>query len=257
MNVDLPENWRLSRLGSLTQLITKGSSPNWQGVDYVDEGTLFITSENVGSWHLIFDKKKYVEDRFNEIQKRSILRKGDLLTNIVGASIGRTAIFDSDEKANINQAVALIRLSAEVNKEYVLAVLNAPAILDVMQESKVDVARANISLKDVSDFPIPFPPKEEQEEIVRRVEGLFKIADKIEERYVKARSCVDKLTESILAKAFRGELVPQEPNDQPASLLLERIRAERAKQERVKRTVRRRTKLKESNDLESPVTARP
>jgi restriction endonuclease S subunit len=236
MNVNLPENWRLCRLGSLTQLITKGSSPNWQGVDYVDEGTLFITSENVGSWHLIFDKKKYVEDRFNEIQKRSILRKGDLLTNIVGASIGRTAIVDSDEKANINQAVALIRLSAEVNKEYVLTVLNAPAILDVMQQSKVDVARANISLKDVSDFPIPFPPKQEQEEIVRRVEGLFNIAKKIEERHEKAKSHVEKLTQSILSKAFRGDLVPQDPNDEPALELLKRIKEERAKTDPVLKT---------------------
>jgi type I restriction enzyme S subunit len=61
------------------------------------------------------------------------------------------------------------------------------------------------------------------------VEGLFKIADQIEGRYEKARGYVDKLTQSILAKAFRGELVPQDPNDEPASVLLERIREERNK----------------------------
>ena len=63
----------------------------------------------------------------------------------------------------------------------------------------------------------------------RRVEALFKIADSIEKRYEKAKAHVKKLTQSILAKAFRGELVPQDPNDEPASELLKRIQAERKK----------------------------
>jgi type I restriction enzyme S subunit len=77
----------------------------------------------------------------------------------------------------------------------------------------------------------PLPPLAEQHEIVRRVEALFKIADQIEERYKKARAYVDKLTQSILAKAFRGELVPQNLNDEPASELLQRIKEERSKNE--------------------------
>jgi len=73
----------------------------------------------------------------------------------------------------------------------------------------------------------PLPPLAEQQEIVHHVEALFKIADQIEERYNKARVYVDKLTQSILAKAFRGELVPQDPNDEPASELLKRIQGEK------------------------------
>ena len=69
------------------------------------------------------------------------------------------------------------------------------------------------------------PPLTEQQEIVRRVEALFALADQIEARYAKAKAHVEKLTQSILAKAFRGELVPQDPNDEPASVLLERIRS--------------------------------
>src|SRR6266511_2100691 len=67
----------------------------------------------------------------------------------------------------------------------------------------------------------PFP---EQQEIVRRVEALFKTADALEARYQTAKAHVDKLTQSILAKAFRGELVPQDPDDEPASALIENIR---------------------------------
>ena len=65
----------------------------------------------------------------------------------------------------------------------------------------------------------------EQREIVRRVEELFALADRLEARVGKARGQADKLTQSILAKAFRGELVPQDPNDEPAEKLLARIRA--------------------------------
>ena len=68
------------------------------------------------------------------------------------------------------------------------------------------------------------PPTEEQAEIVRRVESLFAIADSLEAKYQAARAQVDRLTPALLAKAFRGELVPQDPNDEPAAALLARLR---------------------------------
>ena len=74
---------------------------------------------------------------------------------------------------------------------------------------------------------IPLPEIAEQTEIVRRVEQLFAFADQLEAKVSEARTRIDHLTQSILAKAFRGELVPQDPNDEPASRLLERIQAQR------------------------------
>ena len=100
------------------------------------------------------------------------------------------------------------------------------------------VSQSNINAKKLGKFEVPFCSSEEQKEIVRRVEALFKIADQIEERYQKARSYVDKLTQSILAKAFRGELVPQDPNDEPVSELLQRIKAGLAKNKAKKKTGR-------------------
>jgi restriction endonuclease Mrr len=77
-------------------------------------------------------------------------------------------------------------------------------------------------------FILSVPPYEEQKEIVNRVEKLLSKADEIEKRYKKAKEYVDKLSQSILAKAFRGELVPQDSNDPPASELLEGIKKERS-----------------------------
>ena len=89
-------------------------------------------------------------------------------------------------------------------------------------------------------MPVPVPPPAEQQEIVRRVEALFALADQIEARCVKAKSHVEKLTQSILAKAFRGELVPQDPTDEPASILLERIKAQKPTRNLASKATRRR-----------------
>jgi type I restriction enzyme S subunit len=107
--------------------------------------------------------------------------------------------------------------------------------------------KVGLGLDDIRNVLVPMPPLQEQHEIVRRVEALFKIADDIEKRYQKAKAHVDKLTQSILAKAFRGELVPQDPNDEPASELLKRIQAERKNQEAEARPGRKLSKRRVKN----------
>jgi len=232
--------WEEVKLESISELITKGASPNWQGIKYTeDKQVLFITSENVYPLELKLDIKKYVEFSFNEKQKRSILKKGDLLTNIVGASIGRSAHYNMDDIANVNQAVAIIRLLDKREVDFFLIYLNSPDYISILNNNKVDVARANISLTDLKNMLVPRPPLEEQQEIVRRVEKLFALADSIEEKYKKAYERVEKLEQAILAKAFRGELVEPDPNDEPAEELLKRILEEKAKLERDQRGKKR------------------
>ena len=87
-----------------------------------------------------------------------------------------------------------------------------------------------LNLGLLRELPVLIPPVEEQHEIVRRVEALFALADRVEARYNTARARVHGLTPALLAKAFRGELVPQDPNDEPASVLLERIRTQRTQE---------------------------
>lgn len=82
--------------------------------------------------------------------------------------------------------------------------------------------------KALKRYPMPIPPIDEQKEIVRRVESLFALADSVEKQYQDAKARTDRLTQALLAKAFRGELVPQDPNDEPAEQLLARIQQQRA-----------------------------
>jgi type I restriction enzyme, S subunit len=98
-------------------------------------------------------------------------------------------------------------------------------ISDNLESFAPATAQKNINLAVLNDVRFKCPDLEEQSEIVRRVESLFAYADRLEARYKAARAQVEKLTPALLAKAFRGELVPQDPNDEPASELLARIAA--------------------------------
>ena len=100
-------------------------------------------------------------------------------------------------------------------------------IKDELERMAPATAQKNINLAILSEVVFALPPIEEQAEIVSRVESLLAYADRLEARYSAARAQVEKLTPATLAKAFRGELVPQDPSDEPASTLLKRIRAKR------------------------------
>ena len=91
------------------------------------------------------------------------------------------------------------------------------------QVAKTTAGIWKVSQSDLETITIPFPTIAEQAEIIRRVEALFALADRIETRCIAARVQAQRLTPLVLTKAFRGELVPQDPNDEPASALLARI----------------------------------
>jgi hypothetical protein len=97
-------------------------------------------------------------------------------------------------------------------------------------------AQKNINIAILNEVAVPLPPLPEQQEIVRRVESFFTLADQLEARYLKAKTHVDKLTQSILLMAFQGKLVPQDPDDEPASVLLERILSQKESAPKTRKT---------------------
>ena len=163
--VSNPYKLPLVFLGELSELITKGASPSWQGFNYTDDPsqTLFLTSENVKNGYIDLSSPKYIEDKFNTKQKRSIVHKGDFLINIVGASIGRAAQFNLNCKANMNQAAALVRINDNrIRDKYLLTYLNSDKAQLMYNSMKSDTGRANLSLKDISELSILLPSIEEQ-----------------------------------------------------------------------------------------------
>ncbi|MGN1197290.1 MAG: restriction endonuclease subunit S [Acetatifactor sp.] len=160
-----PYNLQTATLGELSELITKGASPSWQGFSYTDDSsqTLFVTSENVREGYIDLSSPKYIEDGFNEKQKRSVIHKGDFLINIVGASIGRAAQFNLDCKANMNQAAALVRINDDrIRDKYLLIYLNSDKAQMMYNSMKSDTGRANLSLQDISNLAILLPSIDQQ-----------------------------------------------------------------------------------------------
>ncbi|MDG4951543.1 restriction endonuclease subunit S [Weeksellaceae bacterium KMM 9724] len=200
-----PKGWDEINIEKISIIVTKGSSPKWQGFDYIDSGVRFITSENVRLGFLDCDKDKFVSEEFHDKLERSKLKENDLLVNLVGASIGRGALMERKYlPANINQAVAKIELNIEkINPAFVLNQIITPQIQERLIGNKVEGARANISLKNVRELKILYPPIEIQNQFAERVEA-------IEAQKALAQQSLEKSEElfnSLLQKAFKGELV--------------------------------------------------
>ena len=199
------EGWMEKKVKDLSLLITKGSSPKWQGNSYVNsEGILFVTSENVREGCLEFNPAKFVDNSFNIKQRRSILKKFDVLVNIVGASIGRAAIFDLDvENANINQAVCLIRLNWDkILPTYLCFFLNSDYAFKQYASMVKEAARANLSLENIGSLEIGIPSLSEQKTIVATLDSLNSKVDRLQENYDKISQECDALKQAILRQVF-------------------------------------------------------
>jgi len=224
----VPEGWCWASGDQLAELITKGSSPQWQGFDYCDVGVPFVRSQNVRWGRLDLDQLAHVPEAFNDKERKSVLRIGDVLLNIVGASIGRSAVATSAVAGgNSNQAVAIIRPVSGVLASFLSRYITSPACQRIIHQQKVDVARANLSLDDIARLPIPVPPTSEQIRIAEEIERCLSIAAQSSETVSANSLRCARLRQSILKWAFEGSLADQDPTDEAASVLLKRIQAER------------------------------
>ncbi|MBE5188036.1 restriction endonuclease subunit S [Vibrio parahaemolyticus] len=162
------------------------------------------------------------EDKYTQLEACSV-KSGDILISLVG-TIGKVLILsDKVEQGIINPRLVKLSLNESIQRQYVKAYLDSPVAKQFFKGFSHGGTMEILNLGILRKLPIALPPVEEQKEIVRLVDQYFAFADTIEAQVKKAQARVDNLTQSILAKAFRGELVPQDPNDEPADKLLERI----------------------------------
>ncbi|WP_181143218.1 restriction endonuclease subunit S [Xanthomonas arboricola] len=168
------------------------------------------------------------------------LNVGDILINRVNSIeyLGKCALVRSLPGPTVFES-NMMRIAVDervIEPEFLMRALSAEiGRARLIANAKHAVNQASINQGDVKACSILVPTLSEQTEIVRRVEQLFAYADQLEAKVAAAQQRIDALTQSLLAKAFRGELVPQDPTDEPASVLLERIRTQRAATPKPKR----------------------
>ncbi len=172
-----------------------------------DSGIKLLTAKDIQHFQVkIDDAGLTTYDAFKSLSDKDRPIKGDLLITKDG-SIGRAALVRTEEKFCINQSVAVCWLrSTKMNKDYLEYLANSEFTQKFVKDKAQGMAIQHLSIFDYAKCSLPVPPKEEQNEIVRRVEELFAFADTIEQKAAAALDRVDNLTQSILAKAFRGEL---------------------------------------------------
>lgn len=155
--------------------------------------------------------------------------------------MGRCAVVQTEQEGWLcGTGSIILRVQSKILPNYLKLFLSSPTTVKALEANAVGSTMININQKSLLALQLSLPTIQEQQEIVRRASTLLTYADRIEARYQNAITRVEQLTPTLLSKAFRGELVPQNPNDEPVSVLLERIRAERAAQpNKPKRVVNR------------------
>jgi len=232
------QKWSVERAADVCAKVQSGGTPK-DGFKN-EPGVPFLKVYNIVNQQVRFEERpQYVDIAAHAGPlAKSVTLPGDVLMNIVGPPLGKVAVVpDQFPEWNINQAITLFRPSSRISTGWLYWILcGGQNISEIIHETKGSAGQVNISLSQCRDFVFPVPPMEEQLEIVRRLEGLFDHTDAVEARLRELVGQLDALNQSILAKAFRGELVPQDSADEPAEILLARIRGVRDEEKDMPKT---------------------
>ena len=233
---ELPEGWEWTRLQVICEPITDGTHKT---PTYSDEGFIFLSSKNVTSGHIDWDNIMYIpESLHNELYARLAPQKNDILLAKNGTT-GVAAIVDRDCIFDIYVSLALLRIIGYIiSPEYLLSTIASSTIQNYFNSSLKGIGVPNLHLEHIRTTLIPVAPINEQYRIATKLEQLLSFADNIETDKTDLQTTIQLAKSKILDLAIRGKLVPQNPDDEPASVLLDRIRAEKEeliKQGKIKR----------------------
>ncbi|MGE8179100.1 restriction endonuclease subunit S [Pseudomonas fluorescens] len=240
-SLEKPDSWvwcsaaKLLKKGVFVDLKDGNHGANHpKTIEFTAEGLPFITAANVADHGAIdyLNAPKVSGDALAKLRV-GFSDPGDVIFTHKG-TVGRVAI--NTQKCVLTPQTTYYRINPRIlSNKYLSIYLRSNRFLAQTDAIKSQTTRDFIPITAQYELFHLIPPLNEQSEVVRRIEQLFAFADQLEAKVASAKSRIDHLTQSILAKAFRGELVPQDPNDEPASVLLERIKAQRAAAPKAKR----------------------
>ena len=223
LETELPSGWALARLDQICKEIVDcpHSTPRW-----TDKGVACVRTTEFRPGRLLLDQVRYVsESTYQARIARLKPEPEDILYSREGGILGIACLVPPGVKLCLGQRMMLMR--ATVSNRYLMHILNCPRILSLVAKLTGGSASPHLNVGDVKAFPIPFPPREEQLAIVQEIERRLSVIDEVEAQVDTNLKRAARLRQGILKRAFEGRLVPQDPNDEPAERLLERIRRER------------------------------
>lgn len=236
----LQNTWTWTSYDSLTTFVTSGSRA-WK--KYLGKGSgIFILLQNLKDRQLDLDQPTFVDAPSGAEAERTRVQDGDILISIVGKT-GTTCLVRGIKEAYVSQSVALTRPSHLINGRYLEYYFSSEEWGQRFFNDKAyGMGRAHLLLSHIKETPVVLPPLAEQHEIISEIERRLSVADQIETTLEANLRRAARLRHSILKKAFRGALVPQDPNDKPASELIRRIKGEKDKNKQKEHPIKRERK---------------
>lgn len=232
----LPPEWTEYELKNVAKIV---SGFAFSSADFTKDGTPVVKISNVQYGAFLEKNQEYLPRSFLKQYSSFIVQPETLLmalTRPITNDTLKVCVYPKDAPlALLNQRVCKLEPSAKVLRDYLCLVMQTQPFKVQVLDNLSETLQPNLSPRALESFVLILPPIPEQTEIVRRVEALFALADRIEARLESAQRLVERLTPATLSKAFRGDLVPQDPNDEPASKLLERVRGSEAPMRTTKR----------------------
>jgi type I restriction enzyme S subunit len=225
-----PSEWADTTVGEVADTVFDGPfGSHLKSLDYADAGIRVVRLENIAPLSFIEDKRTYIsEEKFAALTRHTLLAGDVLFSSFVDQEVRVCLLPEALSGIAINKADCFcIRANRDKCDPRFLAIkLATRSTFTGLDDLIHGATRPRINLGQLRAIRLQLPTLDEQAEIVRRVESLFALAAAIDACYAAAREKVERLTPALLAKAFRGELVPQYPNDEPASVLLARVRGQ-------------------------------
>ena len=199
--------------------IGSGSTP--KGSNYSKEGIPFFRSQNVYNSGIVMSDIKYISDEIHQMMIGTEVVANDLLLNITGGSLGRCAVIPSNfEKGNVSQHVCILR-PIVIKPEFLHCFILSSFFAKSMKIT--GSGREGLPKYNLEKMLLPLPPEQEQERIVAETKRLQSFVDELETSCENMTKLVAQVKSKVLDLAIHGKLVPQDPNDEPASELLKRI----------------------------------
>lgn len=232
---ELPEGWGWVRLASIVTVI---SGYAFKSSDFVSTGVPVVKIANVGYSEFVDKDQEYLDNYFLQTQKDFLISPDDFLlalTRPITNNSTKVCRYPKNAPvALLNQRVSAMK-NVEINPEFLYSYFGTSFFKESIRSKFSETLQPNLSPKDLEACPIPICSITEQMQIFNEIESRLSEIDQLELTIAYSLQQAESLRQSILKRAFSGQLVPQDPHDEPASALLARIRAEREQSDVPKR----------------------
>ena len=201
----VPEQWDVKKIKYLTSKIGSGKTPKGGSDVYIDEGVLFIRSQNVYDGYFDLSSVAFISHEIDSAMSNTRVYRNDVLLNITGGSIGRSCLYESDELANVNQHVCIIRCNNQMRPKFMQYFWNSrigKISIDIYQSG---ANREGLNFTEIGNTLVPTPELHEQDQIIDYLDGKCGVInDVIQQKY----SLINKLTEykkSLIYEVVTGK----------------------------------------------------